>query len=104
MWATFETASTSPLDLIDKDGETLLVSQTTWTLTPPLTLNKRYQGLLPWALCSATSLNIECRERFLWCLPPSALPHHLTLSVEDISSPSADNFALRSAMSLDMER
>jgi len=71
MWAVFGTASTSPLDLVDKDGETILASQITQTLTPPLTLNERYQGSSP-------------------PLRPSALPRHSRLSVED-ASPGACN-------------
>jgi len=59
-------AHPTPLDLVNKHGKTLSASQTTQTLTPPLTLDERYQGSSP-------------------PLGPSALPRHSTLSVEDAS-------------------
>jgi len=102
MWAVF---GTSPLDLIDKDSETLLASQTTWMLTSPLTTQQVVSGIIttPQALRSATSLNVEYQGCFPWCLQLPSAATSLDVKRWGHFLPGADHFTLHSAMSLDME-
>jgi len=79
-------------------GSLLNASQTTWTPAPPATaltirsatsLDVERRERIPWSaptLLSATSLDVECRGRLprsTTALTPSALPRRPTSSVED---------------------